>query len=443
MNRKDIKVNMISLGCPKNLVDAEMMLASLRDAGYQITPNEIEAEVVIVNTCGFIESAKDEAIETILEVSILKNDNMKALIVTGCLAERYRDQVLEQLPEVDCVVGIGSECDIVSIVDKAMSGKRFSELAPKDCHVISGPRMLSTPFYTAYLRISDGCSNNCTYCAIPQIRGAFHSRPIDDVMLEAEGLVASGVKELVIIAQDTTRYGEDICGKSLLPELLTKLDALEGIEWIKVLYAYPERVTDELLDVMARCHHVAKYIDIPIQHANGKILKAMNRRGDREGLTALINKMREKVPGITLRTTLIAGFPGETEEQFTELHDFVKEIRFDRLGVFAYSPEEDTAAALLPGQIDEEIKLRRTEQIMETQSRIAEELNTAKIGTTVTAVVEGYDDFLKCYHGRTESDAPDIDGRIFFKSDEKHVMGDFVKIIVTDTLEYDIIGSKL
>ena len=437
------KINLISLGCPKNLMDAEMMLHKLREAGHEITPNEVDADLLIVNTCGFIEPAKNEAIETILEVSVLKEEgnNLKALVVTGCLAERYGAQIREQLPEVDAVVSLGKNADIVSIVEEALNGKKQTYTAPKNSHILDGGRIQSTPFYTAYLRIADGCSNCCSYCAIPSIRGPFRSRTMQSVLDEARELVQNGVRELVLIAQDTTRFGEDTCDKQLLPELLRRLSEIEELRWIRILYAYPERVTDELIAAIAECDKVVKYLELPIQHVNGEMLAAMNRNGNRETLTALIEKLRTRIPGITLRTTVICGFPGESEAQFEELLAFIKETRFDRLGAFAFSPEEDTPAYDMPNQLDDEVKQRRADQIMDVQSYIAAELNAAKIGTETEAVVEGWDGYIKCYHGRTTADAPDFDGKVFIKSTKKLKNGEFLKIIVTDEMDYDIIAK--
>ena len=334
-----VKVGMVSLGCPKNQVDAEIMLKRLSDAGFEITGNEGEADVVIVNTCGFIEDAKKEAIDNILELAELKkNGTLKGLIVTGCLAERYQLEVLNEMPEIDAVIGIGSNDEIVNIVNRVIGNENNIAMFPdKNLLDMDSDRILASPRYTAYLRIADGCDNCCTYCTIPFIRGRFRSRTVESVIDEAKRLAARGVKELVVIAQDTTRYGEDNYGRLMLPELLCKLCDIDGIEWIRILYAYPDRITDELLDVMASHSKILHYIDIPLQHCNGDILHAMNRTGDRQSLTALIAKIREKMPDVVLRTTLITGFPGETEEQFTELAEFVNDIGFDRLGCFAYS----------------------------------------------------------------------------------------------------------
>ena len=435
---------MVSLGCPKNQVDAEIMLAKLKEADFELTPIESEAEVIIINTCGFIEDAKQEAIENILDVANYKKEgNLKALIVTGCLAERYRDDILEQMPEVDAVVGLGSNGDIVNIVKKALDGQKFSSYGEKESLKIEGNRILTTPKYTAYLKIAEGCDNRCTYCAIPDIRGRFRSRNMEDIIFEAEKFASQGVKELVVVAQDTTRYGEDLYGKSCLPMLLQNLCKIDGIHWIRVLYTYPERITDELLMTVAKEPKLVKYFDIPIQHCNKDVLKRMNRKGDATSLKRLIERIRVLVPDVVIRTTLITGFPGETEEQFCELCEFVKEVKFDRLGCFAYSPEEDTPAANFPDQIDEQVKRDRAELIMNDQLSVIIEGNAAKVDTVKEVLVEGYDDYIKCYYGRSESDAPDIDGKVFFMSEKALEIGSFVNVRINDTIEYDLLGEAV
>lgn len=348
------KIGMISLGCPKNQVDAEIMLARLAEDGFEIT-NEVDgADAVIINTCGFIEDAKKEAIENILDMAELKKEGILGkIIVTGCLAERYREEIFAEIPEVDAVVGLGSNADICAVCKRVLAGESVETFGEKTCLPLSGERLLTTPEWFAYLKIAEGCSNHCTYCAIPSIRGEFRSRPPEDILAEAKHLAEMGVKELVVVAQDTTRYGEDLYGKSALPALLKALSKIEGIQWIRVLYCYPERITDELLEVIAETENIANYLDIPIQHADASVLKAMNRKGDRESLLQLIRKIRARIPDAVLRTTLITGFPGETQEAFETLCAFVKEAQFDRLGCFAYSAEEGTPAASLPNQIDE------------------------------------------------------------------------------------------
>lgn len=439
------KVGMISLGCPKNQVDAELMLSRLHDAGYTITNEESSADVVIINTCGFIDDAKKEAIENILEMAALKKEGtIKGIVVTGCLAERFREDIRKELPEVDAVLGIGCNGDIVAAVEQALAGRDFEKFGDKYDLALEGERVLTTPKYTAYVRTSDGCDNCCTYCTIPKIRGRFRSRKTEDIVAETRSLAARGVKEIVLIAQDTTMYGRDLYGEPKLAELLDELCKIDGIEWIRMLYTYPDLITDKLLDTMARQEKVLNYLDIPLQHCDGDILKRMNRKGDRRSLTALMAHIREKLPDVTLRTTFITGFPGETEEQFTELCEFVHDVRFDRLGCFAYSAEDGTLAAAMPDQIDEQVKIRRSEVIMDAQLRITEEKNQEKMGQVLDVLVEGYDDYIKCLYGRTKADAPEIDAKIFFTPDEKRAKpGDIVRVEVTDTIEYDLLGCQV
>lgn len=437
------KIGMISLGCPKNQVDAEIMLARLAQNGFEITDDVDGADAVIVNTCGFIEDAKKEAIENILDMVELKNEGVIGkIIVTGCLAERYREEIAKEFPEVDAVVGIGSNGDICEICEKALESDEIVEsFANKACLPLNGERMLTTPSYFAYLKIAEGCSNHCTYCAIPSIRGEFRSRQPEDIIKEAQDLVRSGVKEIVVVAQDTTRYGEDLYGKSALPALLTSLAKIEGLEWIRVLYCYPERITDELIDVVANNDKIVKYFDIPIQHASASVLKRMNRVGDMDSLLSLVEKIRAKIPDVVLRTTLITGFPGETEEDFETLSEFVEKAQFDRLGCFAYSAEEGTPAARLPDQIDEDVKKERGEAIMEQQFRIFERLNEQNIGKVLRTVVEGYDAYTDTYYGRTWRDAPEIDGTVNFTCGYELNEGDFVDVEIMGINEYDLIGE--
>ena len=438
-----VKVGMVSLGCNKNQVDAERMLYKIKEAGYQLVADAALSDIVIVNTCGFIESAKQEAIETILEFGKLKEEGrIKKIIVTGCLAERYKEEVAELLPEADAVIGLGCNDDILNVIDKVLANERPLEFANKLCLPMEGGRIQTTlPFYS-YLKVAEGCSNCCTYCAIPAIRGRFRSVPMEKLIEEAKGLAEHGVKELNIIAQDSTRYGEDLYGESKLPELLTELCRIDKLKWIRILYCYPERITDKLLDVIAKEDKIVKYIDVPIQHCCEDILKKMNREGNEEYLRALMAKIREKVPNVTIRTTLITGFPSETEEQFNQLADFVKDMRFDRLGCFAYSQEEGTKAAEMPDQIDEETKQRRADVIMEQQQIIMAQNNEKMIGKTIEVVTEGFDRYGECYFGRSAADAPDIDGKIFFRSPERKLTsGSFVKVNITETLDYDLIGE--
>ena len=438
------KISMVSLGCPKNQVDAEQMLYSLKQAGFEIGVPEAEADAIIINTCGFIEDAKSEAIENIIEAAQYKIDgNCKAVIVTGCLAERYRDDVTLEIHEADVCVGIGSNGNIAQIVKNAIEGNAQNSYGAKEDLDLNGKRILGGWPFTAYLKIGDGCDNCCTYCAIPKIRGRMRSRTIEDCVREARELAQGGVRELIVVAQDTTAYGTDIYGEPKLCELLRELCKIDGIEWIRTLYTYPERISDDLLQLIASEQKLVKYLDIPIQHANGEILKRMNRRGDKQSLLALVKNIRATVPSITLRTTLITGFPGETCEQYEELHNFVREARFDRLGCFTYSAEEGTIAAEYPDQIDEQVKQDRAEHIMETQLDIAVASNEAKIGTVQRVLIEGWDDYIKCYYGRSEADAPDIDGKVFFMAKEQLLIGDFVDVQINDTLEYDLLGEQI
>lgn len=439
-----IKVGMVSLGCSKNLVDSERMLYKLKNHGYKLVTEPGLADIAVVNTCGFIQSAKEEAIETILELAKLKADGtLKKIVVTGCLSERYREETAELFPEADAVIGIGNNKDIVDVLDHVMKDERYINFAPKLDAELTGERIISTLPFFAYLKVAEGCSNCCTYCAIPQIRGKFRSVPMEEVIREAEWLAGNGVTELIVIAQDTSRYGEDLYGESKLPELLRRLCKIDGIHWIRTLYCYPERITDELLETIASEEKLVKYLEIPIQHCNGEILDRMNRWGNRESLENLFAHIREKVPNVILRTTLITGFPAETEEQFTELSEFVNKIRFDRLGCFAYSQEEGTKAGGFDGQLDDEVKQHRADIIMEQQMLISAENNEKLLGKEFETVVEGFDRFGECWFGRTAMDAPDIDGKVFFTSEKSLSVGEYVRIKITDTLDYDLIGEVI
>lgn len=438
-----INIGMVSLGCSKNLVDSERMLYKIRERGYKLVTDPAKANVVVINTCGFIQSAKEEAIETILELAKLKEEGtIKKIVVTGCLAQRYKEEMAEEFKdEIDAVVGIGNNEDIIDIIDRVLANERVVEFKDKLSLKLTGKRIISTlPFFT-YLKIAEGCSNCCSYCAIPMIRGKFRSVPMEDVLSEAKWLVENGVTELNVVAQDSTRYGEDLYGKSELPSLLKKLCAIEGVKWVRVLYCYPERITDELIDVIASEPKIVKYLDIPIQHSDKDILKAMGRGGSEEELRVLFGKLREKIPGLVIRTTLITGFPGETEDQFNSMAEFIKEMEFDRLGCFPYSEEEGTKAADMPNQVDEEVRAHRAEIIMQQQQLISERKNNEKIGKVLQAVVEGYDQWGECYFGRTQSDAPDIDGKIFFDSAQKLAVGQFVNVKVAEALDYDLMGE--
>lgn len=440
------RVGMMSLGCPKNQVDGEMILAKFSNAGYEISDDPALADVVIINTCGFIEDAKKESIETILEFCTLKQEGrIKRVVVTGCLSERYREEVAKELPEVDVIAGIGKNEDIVALTEKALAGEHVVEFDDKEKLPLSGDRVLTNlPFY-AYLKIAEGCDNRCSYCAIPMIRGRYRSRPMQEILDEAHRLARNGITELIVVAQDPTRYGEDLYGERRLPQLLRELCKVEGIRWIRTLYTYPERITDELLEVLASEEKLVKYLDIPLQHCDGGLLKRMNRVGDKHSLLALIKKIRERVPGVSLRTSLIVGFPGETKAQFADLCDFVKTAKFDHLGCFAYSAEEGTPAASFPDQIDEEVKLHRAEVIMDEQYTIQERKMNKLIGKTLTVVAEGFDRYAECYFGRTEFDAPDIDGKVFFTAskEKKPKVGEYLTVKITDTLDGDLLGERV
>lgn len=435
-------VGFISLGCPKNQVDAELMLSKIKNAGFNIVDVAYEADVVIINTCGFIEDAKKEAIDNILEMAELKNEgSIQKIIVTGCLAERYKDEIFTEFPEVDAVIGLGANADITETVNAVLRGEQVGSFPDKEKMPLGGDRLLTTPQHWAYLKIADGCSNCCTYCAIPSIRGGFRSRPMEEIIAEAEKLASDGTKEIIIIAQDTTRYGLDLYGELKLPELLRKLNDIAGLEWIRMLYCYPDRITDELIDTMASCEKVLHYIDLPLQHADARILKAMNRTGDRESLEALIDKIREKMPDVVLRTTFITGFPGEDDEAFNNLSEFIDDIMFDRLGCFAYSAEEGTPAAEMENQVDEEVRKHRTDVIMEQQYDIFEFKQRKLIGEKIKCIVEGYDAYTDSYFGRTWKDAPEIDSVVYFTGIGDYNDGDIVDVEIFDINEYDLLGE--
>ena len=437
---KGYKVGMISLGCPKNQVDGEALLAKLAAAGYQIV-NEIEnSDVMIVNTCGFIEDAKREAIDTILEVAQYKEAGViSALVVTGCLAERYQDEILKEMPEVDAVIGIGANADIVKVCDKALCGIQTSNY-PNKCYLpIDDERVLSTPSHWAYLKIAEGCDNRCSYCAIPGIRGKFRSRKIESVVDEAKSLVNRGVKEIILVAQDTTKYGQDLYGEYSLDKLLKELVKIDGLEWIRLFYCYPQRITDSLIEVIANEDKVCKYIDIPLQHSDTTVLKNMNRVGDGNDYRVLLDKMRKAIPDLALRTTFMVGFPGETDEQFENLCDFVKDMKFDKMGCFTFSPEEDTPAFDMDNQIDEDIKKRRQEVLMNAQYSITEASNKNRVGNVYKVIIDSFADGK--YTGRSYMDSPEIDSGIIFTSNKKLNIGDFVNVKITDFDGYDLIGE--
>lgn len=435
---------MVSLGCSKNLVDSERMLYKLKKHGYKLVTEPGLADIAVVNTCGFIQSAKEEAIETILELGKLKEDGtLRKIVITGCLTERYREEAAELFPEADAVIGIGNNKDIVDVLDHVLANERYINFAPKLEAELTGERIISTLPFFSYLKIAEGCSNCCAYCAIPQIRGKFRSVPMEDVLSEARTLAENGVTELVVIAQDTSRYGEDLYGESKLPELLRELCKIDGLRWIRTLYCYPEKITDGLLETIASEEKLVKYLEIPIQHCDGTLLKSMNRWGSEEELENLFAHIREKIPNVVLRTTLITGFPGESEEQFNALAEFVQRVRFDRLGCFAYSREDGTKAADFPNQVDEETASHRADIIMEQQLLISCEKNQELLDAELDAVVEGFDRFGECWFGRTMLDAPDIDGKVFFTSEKPLEIGRYVRIRVTDTLDYDLIGEVI
>lgn len=438
----NFKVGMISLGCPKNQVDGEMMLEKLNKADFTIVQSIEDADVVIINTCGFIEDAKREAIETILEVAEYKNAGLiSAIVVTGCLAERYQDEILTEIPEVDSVIGIGADRDIVKVCQKAMLGIQTSYFPKKDLLELDGDRMLSTPPHWAYLKISDGCDNKCSYCAIPLIRGGYIERPMESIIDEAKQLAEKGVKELIIIAQDTTKYGLQLYGEYRLAKLLKELVKINSIEWIRLFYCYPDRVTDELIDVIASEEKICSYIDIPLQHCNEEILKSMNRNGSFESLKELLLKMKNKIPNLSLRTTFMVGFPDESDKQFEELCKFIKEVKFDKMGCFTYSPEEDTPAFDFENQIDDDIKKRRAEVIMDIQYSITEEANKARIGNIYKTIIDSFEDGH--YIGRSYLDSPEIDSGIIINSDRELVVGEFVDVKITDYDGYDLIGEVI
>lgn len=441
-----IKVGMVSLGCPKNQMDAELMLAKLKNAGFRITADSGLADVVIVNTCGFIEDAKKESIENILEFATLKNEGqIKKIIVTGCMAERYREEVARELPECDAVIGLGANRDIVKVVNSVMAGDTVASFPDKACWELDGDRLQTTPSFFAYLRIADGCDNRCTYCAIPLIRGGLRSRSEEAIVEEAKTLASNGVKELILVAQDVTAWGQDIYGESRLPQLLRALCAVEGLRWIRLLYCYPEHITDELLAVMQEEEKIVKYMDIPLQHVSGEVLRRMNRRGDVASLKALISRIREAVPGIVLRSTVMVGFPGETKEDFAALCDFVKEVGIERLGCFSYSPEDGTPAAAMDGQVSDKMKQRRRDIVMQEQALVTDRYNAAQVGRTVEVLVESFDRYAECWFGRSAADAPDIDGKVFFTAADgrRPRPGDFVTVHITDTLDWDLMGEMV
>ncbi len=438
-----IKIGLVSLGCEKNRVDAEMMLYSLKEAGYEIDQNAENADVVIINTCGFIRAAKEESIDEIFNFVRLKEQGkIKAIVVTGCLSERYKHDVMKEIPQIDAVVGIGALDEIVNVIEKVLQKEKSEIFKAKENLNLNGKRLLTTPRHYAYLKIADGCSNCCTYCAIPIIRGKYRSRKMEDIIAQAKELVQGGARELILIAQDTTRYGQDIYDKLMLPELLRELCKIEDVKWIRLLYCYPERVTDELIETIASEEKILNYIDLPLQHVSENILKMMNRTGNAKTLRELINKLRAKIPNIVLRTTFIVGFPSETEENFEELCDFANEMQFDRMGCFTYSPEENTKAALFENQISEEIKLKRQEILMEQQNLILERKCNSLLGKNVLALIDGFDETKGCLFGRSYMDLLDVDIRIVLEREaNKNLIGTFKKVQITSYDGYDLYGK--
>ena len=437
------QIGMISLGCPKNQVDAERMLALIDEAGHSIVDYVDGCDVVIINTCGFIDDAKKEAIENILDTVELKKEGLVSkIIVTGCLAQRHKEEIAKEIPEVDAVIGIGADGDILKIIDEVMTSDEIIEKFPPQSELpLDGQRILTTPEHWAYLKIADGCSNRCTYCTIPSIRGDMRSRTMENICDEAKQLAEIGVKEIILIAQDTTSYGLDLYGELKLPELLDRLCEIDGIEWIRLLYCYPDKITDELIATIKAQDKVVNYIDLPLQHANDRILKAMNRRGTNEEIRNTIAKLRAAIPDVVIRTTFIVGFPGEDDEAFEDLAVFVNELEFDRLGCFSFSPQEGTPAYDMPDQLEEDVKIRRGEIIMGDQLQITEEKNNAKIGKTYKTIVEEYDPYSDSYVGRTYMDAPEIDGLVRFTCSDELEVGDFVDVRIFDVDEYDLLGE--
>ena len=439
-----MKLLFISLGCDKNLLDSEMMMGLLHDRGYEFTDNEEEADIIVINTCGFINDAKEESINTILEMAKYKENNLKALIVAGCLVERYKNEILQELPEIDAIVGTTAFDKICDVVDDVLADKKHNELESinKMCRP-DVKRIITTGGYYSYLKIAEGCDKHCTYCSIPMIRGAYRSVPMDELVKEAEYLADNGVKELIIVAQEITVYGKDLYGEKKLPELLHRLCKIPGIQWIRLLYCYPEEITDELIETIRTEKKICHYIDMPIQHASDKILKAMGRRTNNAELRNIISKLRKEIPDICLRTTLITGFPGETEEDHQILLDFIDEMEFDRLGVFTYSPEEDTKAASLDNQVDEEVKLCRKDEIMELQQEISMDKSEKLVGKEIEVIIEGKASDEDVYVGRSYMDAPSVDGYVFINSEEELMSGDFAKVRIVKAMEYDLIGDLI
>ena len=440
-----MKILFISLGCDKNLVDTEMMLGQLSQEGFTFTDDEYEAEVIVVNTCCFINDAKEESINTILEMAELKKQGtLKALVVTGCLAQRYKEEIQTEIPEVDCILGTTAIDQIVEAVKEVLNGQAVGLKHIEDINrkpVYGKKRIMTTGGHYAYMKIAEGCDKHCTYCIIPKIRGNFRSVPMEALVEEAKGLVEQGVKELILVAQETTLYGQDLYGRKALPELLDRLNEIRGLYWIRILYCYPEEVTDELIDAIKRNDKVCHYLDIPIQHGSDAVLKRMGRRTNEQQLRDIVDKLRTEIPDICLRTTLISGFPGETEEDHEAVMHFVDDLEFDRLGVFTYSPEEDTPAAMMADQIEEEVKEDRRAEIMELQQEIAYDKADAMIGRKMMVMIEGKVADENAYVGRSYKDAPNVDGYVFVNTGKNLMTGDFVLVVITGSYEYDLIGE--
>ncbi len=443
-----IKVAFISLGCPKNQIDCEVMTATLAKEGFVIVPEDIDADVVVINTCAFIESAKKEAIDNILDVAWLReNRNLKGIVVTGCLAQRYRDEILRDIPEVDAICGVGNLDNIAEAVKFAYnnagkSGEKFVAVSEPEAQKLGGDRAVSDPEYSVYLKISEGCDNRCTYCIIPYLRGKYRSRSMEDIVAEAKELVALGAREITLVSQDTTRYGTDLYGKLMLPALMREICKIEGLKWLRVLYCYPDVITEELCDTIASEEKIVKYIDMPIQHISDTVLRAMNRRGGSEVIKNAMKMLRERIPGVSIRTTVIVGFPGETKEDFATLAEYLKQAKFERLGVFTYSAEEGTPAAKIKeGRVAEKTKEHRMDVIMRNQLDIHEACNKKWVGKTLEVLCEGYDIPSGAHAGRAYFDAPDIDGKVFFTAPRKIPAGEFVKVKILDAAEYDLYGE--
>lgn len=436
-----MNVSFISLGCAKNLVNTEQMMALCADAGYTVTGEPAGSDVVVVNTCGFIDAAKEEAIATILDMANLKAEGrVKKLVVTGCLPQRYKDEILEELPEIDGVLGTGSYTDIVPALEAVLEDDQPTFFGDIDHTIEDAPRLVSTPPYTAYLKIAEGCDNRCAYCVIPSLRGRYRSREFQSLLDEAAGLAQSGVKELIVVAQDITRYGTDLYGRRRLGELLTELCKLP-FHWVRLHYLYPDEFDDELIDVIAREKKIVKYLDIPLQHCNDKILKSMNRRGTKAEIVSLLDKLREKIPGVVIRTSLICGLPGEGEAEFEELCEFLKQAKLERAGIFQFSPEEGTPAAVMPDQVAPEEAARRVELLLDLQSRVMDEYNGQRLGSVMEVLCEGFDQDGGCYVGRTYADSVDIDGKVYFTAAGLVPAGEFVNVRITGVSDGELTGE--